>query len=285
MPKNTLLKRIRVDFSVTKEIKRYVCLYIIVSNGIHIIDTGVSGAEAIIEDYLKSIGRNIFEVRNILLTHSHPDHIGSAFAIKELSDCTVYAPEKEISWIENIDKQFAQRPIPSFYTLLNKSVSVDKPLKDNDTLILDDGVTIKVIDTKGHSGGSISFLWVEQGELFTGDAIPVPGDMPIYVSAGDSMETLKRLLVLGGVRRYLPAWDNTYDNESGKIKIKESLEFLLLIDKTVKTVLENSDKKDMDKIYSQVCTSLNLNHLFQNPLFKASIYSNIKENQAIVYGN
>jgi len=89
MQTNIQMQRIRVNFKVTEGIDRFVYLYIIVSKGIYLIDTGVAGTETIIEDYLKSIGRNISEVKSILLTHSYPDHIGSAFKIKELSNCTI----------------------------------------------------------------------------------------------------------------------------------------------------------------------------------------------------
>ena len=275
METNTKLKRIRVDFKVTEKIQRFVYLYVIISKGIHIIDTGVAGTETIVEEYLKSIGRDISEVKSILLTHSHPDHIGSASRIKELSGCTVYACEAEKSWIENIDQQFAERPIPNFYTLLNKSVNIDKTLKDNDILTLEEDVTIKVINTKGHSAGSLSFLWIEQGDLFTGDSIPAPEDVPIYVSAKDSIETLRKLLALDGVKRYLPAWDDMDDQETGRYKIIESLDYLLLINDTVKNIITDSGDIDTDEIYAMVCAALNM----QNPLFmfKASVMANITE--------
>ena len=266
-----------MSFNVTEEIERFVYIYVITARKTHIIDTGVAGTERIIEDYLKNIGRKISDIESVLLTHSHPDHIGSAFAIKELSNCTVYAPEAEMSWIENIDKQFSERPIPNFYSLVNKSVAVDKALSGSDILMLEDGVTIKVIDSRGHSAGSLSFLWIEQGELFTGDSIPVPGEIPIYVSSKDSIETLERLLALDGVKKYLPAWDDVYDKEKGVVKIKKSLDFLLLLNNTVKKVWADSDDKDAEKIYARVCASLKLDHLLQNPLFKTSVYSNIKE--------
>lgn len=274
---NEKLHRIKINFNVTKEVERFVYIYLIVSNYIHLIDTGVAGAEKTIQEYLKSIGRNISEVKSVLLTHSHPDHIGSAYKIKELSNCNVYACEAEKEWFENIDKQFAERPIPNFYTLLNKSVVIDKVIKDSNVLKLEDGITIKVFDSKGHSAGSLSFLWIEQGELFTGDAIPVIGDIPIYISVNDSIETLKRLLCHNGVKRYLSSWDDIYDEKSGKENIKKSLDYLVQINNMVKKIYKGSNNKNMDEIYIQVCYALDLNHLIHNQLFKNSIYANINE--------
>jgi glyoxylase-like metal-dependent hydrolase (beta-lactamase superfamily II) len=273
------LHRIKVDFSVTKDIKRFVYLYMIVSKDVHVIDTGVAGTEKVIGDYLKSVDRDIHDVKNILLTHSHPDHIGSAHEIKKSSNCTVYASEAERSWIEDVDKQFEERPIPNFHTLLKDSVPVDRILGDDETVVLEEGVTIKAIVTKGHSAGSLSFLWVERGELFTGDSIPVTGDIPIYVSAKDSIETLERLLSLERVERYLPAWDDVYDADTGREKMSEARDHLLLIDETVKSIMENFEEEDEGEIYSRVCDALGLKHLMQNPLFRTSVRANIRENR------
>jgi len=156
-------------------------------------------------------------------------------------------------------------------------VVIDKAIEDNDVLTLENGITIKVIDTKGHSAGSLSFLWIEEGELFTGDSIPVSGDLPIYVSAADSIETLRKILSLNGVKRYLSAWDDICDKKTGKEKIERSLEFLMLIDNTVKDVLADQVDGDMEGTFAKVCTILDVGRFVQNPLFKTSIYANIRE--------
>ena len=271
------LQRIRVDFNVTEAEERFVYLYLIVIDGIHIIDTGVAGSDLLVSDYLKSIGRDISEVKTILLTHAHPDHIGGAAAIRAASNATVFASAPEKPWIEDIDTQFAERPIPNFYTLLDASTEVDRVVAEGDVIALEDGLTINVIDTRGHSAGSVSYLWVEQGALFTGDAIPVVGDIPIYVSAKDSLATLEKLRSLEGVAHYLPAWDEVYEKETGKAKIEESLAHLQEIDDAVRKVLEQGDAGERDQVYEKVCATLGLEGLVRNPLFKTSVSANIKE--------
>ncbi|MEA3369373.1 MAG: BrnT family toxin, partial [Candidatus Ratteibacteria bacterium] len=81
----------------------------------------------------------------------HPDHIGSARNIKEKSNCEVLAHEGEKEWIENIEKQCSDRPVPGFKSFVNKSVKIDKLIKDNDLIELEAGISIKIIHTPGHS--------------------------------------------------------------------------------------------------------------------------------------
>jgi len=273
---NNKLHRLKVTFNVTKDIERFVYMYLIIDEGVHLIDTGVNGSEKIIADYLESIGRNIAEVESILLTHSHPDHIGGAKLIKELSHCTIYACEQEKTWIEDIDVQFKERPIPNFYNLINKSVEVDKVIRDGDILSLATGITMKILDTKGHSQGSLSFLWTEENVIFTGDAIPVVGDIPIYVSAKKSVESLEKLLIIGA-NQFLPSWDDVLNAKEGIKNIEKAIGLLDKIKATVTDTLEQSPDSSKEEAYKSVCLALNLEHLIENPLFKQSIFATINE--------
>jgi glyoxylase-like metal-dependent hydrolase (beta-lactamase superfamily II) len=244
--------------------------------GIHLIDTGVRGAEKSLANYLTSIGRSIYEVKSILLTHSHPDHIGGANSIKELSHGRVYACQQEKVWIEDIDVQFRERPIPNFYNLVNKSVDVDRVIGDGGILSLEAGITIKTIDTRGHSQESLSFLWVEENIVFTGDAIPAVGDIPIYVSAEDSLKSLAKLLNIGA-NQYLSSWDEVFNEQEGKNAINKAFVLLDKIKTTVTNEWEQFPNSSKEEIYTSVCTALNLQHLIENPLFRKSIFSTIDE--------
>lgn len=271
------LHRLKISFKVTENIERFVYMYMIIGEKIHIIDTGVAGSETYISNYLAELGRYMKDIDNILLTHSHPDHIGSLQTVKELSKCTVYACDKERSWIEDIDIQFKERPIPNFYGLVNQSAQVDIAINDGDILKLESGITIKVLETNGHSQGSMSFYWIERQILFTGDSIPVIGEIPIFISVKDSVNSLKKLLAFREVDYYLSAWDNVFDNESGRENIEKSLAYLLLIEKTVKDILSQNTDISKEEAYVKLCDTLGLKHLFDNPLFRQSIYFTINE--------
>jgi len=271
------IHRIKIVFNITPNIERSVYMYIIEGKKLYLIDTGVDGTEKIIADYINTIGRKTQDIEAVLLTHSHPDHIGGVCEIKNMSNCEVYACHAESEWISNINKQYEDRPIPNFYKLLNKSVKIDKYLKDGDLLELEENITIKVINTKGHSEESLSFYYIQEKALFTGDAIPIIGDIPIYISAKQSIETLEKLINIKNIDHYLSAWDEEKDHISGLKAINDAIDHLKNIDTSVKNIILKYPNKNREEIFNIVCKELGMEQFSINPLFKKSIFSNIDE--------
>lgn len=148
-------------------------------NGLTLIDSGFSKNAAAIEDAIRSIGRQPGDLTNIVLTHAHPDHLGSA---AHLSDGTV--PVSIHDGDADIAKQgIIQQTMSPGPGLLNQilfralignkpaefpSFEVDRLLVDGS--ILDIAGGIEVIHTPGHTAGHVSLLWnKDRGVLFAGD--------------------------------------------------------------------------------------------------------------------
>ena len=117
---------LQIDFEITlspeKKLSRFVNVIIIFGNKITLIDTGVKGSEEKIFAYIKRNNRHFSEIETIILSHSHPDHIGSAAQIKELTGCKVLAHRNEKDWIENQRRNLHRPPIsysPSFIEQIN----------------------------------------------------------------------------------------------------------------------------------------------------------------------
>ena len=259
------IHQLKIEFHVTQEIKRYVYVYIIEGEACYLIDSGVDGAEEIIADYLHSIGRKLTDIQGIFLTHAHPDHIGSAAKIKEMTGCKVYASAGERRWISDINLQFAERPIPNFYTLVNRSVPVDEILKDGDHVELEQGLTIKVIGTPGHSCDELSYLLPEKHCIFTGDAIPVRGDIPIWIERDANRSSLEKLRGLKDIDVFYPAWDVTYTKEQAMCKIDDAMILMDEIQQNVDRCRENASTAD--ELVMQVCDAMKTPHVLKNPLF------------------
>jgi len=227
--------RIPVGPGVTLD--RFVYSYLIYGDTITLIDTGVAGCEKDIFEYIRSTNRDPSEIALIILTHSHPDHIGAARAIQKVSGCSIAAHPAERAWIEDVELQNRERPVPGFAILVGGSVQLDHELVDGESIEPDDARTgeMLVFHTPGHSKGSISLLLHSDGTLFCGDAVPVAGDLPVYEDAVASVQSVKRLRGLNGIRVLLSSWDEPRTGDDVYRQMDKALDYLQKIHEAILT--------------------------------------------------
>ena len=72
----------KIPVSPEMTVDRFAFVYLIFGDKIYLIDSGVAGAESAIREYILKQGREPKEVSSLILTHSHPDHLGAAGSIK-----------------------------------------------------------------------------------------------------------------------------------------------------------------------------------------------------------
>lgn len=242
---------LQIDFEITlspeKKLPRFVNIILILGEKITLIDTGVKGSENIIFDYLQKQNRDSSEIDSIILSHSHPDHIGCAALIKELTNCKVFAHELEREWIENIEIQNKQRPVPGFLYLVDKSVIVDEFISDNQRMIIQDGLTLKFIKSSGHSKGSLNIIFEEDKILFTADSIPLKNDIPNYANYLELMESLEVIKKNNEFKTLLTSWTPplTDKDEISKM-ISEGEEYMKRIDSVVKDCYKDKNVNSLD---------------------------------------
>lgn len=186
--------------------ERFVYSYLIVGKTICLVDTGVAAGAPLILDYIERLGRTPEEISLILLTHAHPDHIGGCEPIKTHSRARVAVHPAERRWVEDVQAQYRDRPIPNLFELVREGAPVALELTDGETISWEEGKTIRVIGTPGHSPGSLSFYYEEEGVLFSGDAVPAEGSIPIYEDPLASVASIGKLSALAGVNVLLSSW-------------------------------------------------------------------------------
>ena len=136
----------------------------------------VASAERSSSKPSKRPGESREEIDLLVLTHSHPDDIGAAKAIRGKTGCLVAAHEAEKGWIEDVDLQSRERPVPGFHALVGGSVPVGRSLADGDVIELSESHPLKVLHTPGHSTGSICLLYGTDRVLFSADTVPIRRD-------------------------------------------------------------------------------------------------------------
>ena len=84
---------LRLDFEINlaphKKIERFVNCIIVFGKKITLIDTGIKNSACNIFNYIKENGRDIADIETVILSHSHPDHIGSAAKISRITSYNV----------------------------------------------------------------------------------------------------------------------------------------------------------------------------------------------------
>ncbi|MFZ1896666.1 MBL fold metallo-hydrolase [Methanoregula sp.] len=213
---------------------RFVNVYLVFGDGITVIDTGFNGSEKLIYEDIRSTGRDPSDIDLVVLTHSHPDHTGSAKAIHDLTGCTVAAHLLDIPAIENVDPILLKSPAPGVPPIVGGPVTISRILPEGATISLGRGITLEVLHTPGHSPGSISLLLREKMALFTGDTVQAPGRAPIYTDPVALVRSIRRLAKIQGVRHYLPSHDMPAGGDVTYSRLEDSLDYIRRVHAAVK---------------------------------------------------
>jgi glyoxylase-like metal-dependent hydrolase (beta-lactamase superfamily II) len=267
----------KIPITPNSSIERFVYSYLIYGETITLIDTGVAGGEVQIFETIRSSGRSPSEIALIVLTHSHPDHIGSASAIQQKTGCSIAAHPAERAWIEDVDLQNRERPVPGFATLVGGSVNIDHELNEGDSIEPDETREgeMQVFSTPGHSAGSISLFMHNEGALFSGDAIPIPGDMPVYDDALLSVRSVNKLKTIRGIRVLLSSWDEPRKNGYAYRQMDLALKYLQHIHEVV---LDSAGmgNPDLMELTIKSAAILGLPPTAVNPLLARTFAANLR---------
>jgi len=257
-------------------LERFVYAYLIIGGRICLIDSGVASAEGFMFEYVEKVGRRPEEIRFLVLTHSHPDHIGAAKAIREKTGCLVAAHEAERRWIEDVDLQAGERPVPGFHNLVGGSVPVGRSLADGDEIELWEGHSLRVLHTPGHSAGSICLLYGKDGALFSADTVPIPGDLPIYEDIVESVRSLQRLRQLPGVEHLLAAWDEPRKGHEVDDTLTGGLQTLQRIHSIVTGLAGETVPGNPVELCGKALAAMGLAPALANPLIARSFLSSLR---------
>ena len=149
-----------------------------------IVDTGIPGSADALEAALVSAGLEWTAVRQVILTHNHPDHTSGAPEVL----ARAYLAQL---WIGAAD-------IP----LLRSAAA--RPAYDGDEIF-----GLRVVATPGHTGGHISLFDPGTGTLLAGDAIwnlggTLTGSAPQFTWSGElAAASVRRLGTLTFERAYM----------------------------------------------------------------------------------
>lgn len=143
-----------------------------------LIDAGFPGKEATVFRAIRGLDRSPDQLKHLIFTHGHPDHIGSAAAIVRETGARTYMHPLDIPIAESGGPFRPMKPAPGLLGPVlcglffhpNKRlepVAIDQPLTAGEVLPIGGG--FEVIHTPGHCAGQVALLWRPGRMLFAGD--------------------------------------------------------------------------------------------------------------------
>ena len=148
------------------------------ADGLTLVDAGIPSAANKIVKQLSSADHDVTEIKRILITHAHPDHVGALPALLRQCDAELIMAETEYPILEGEQaiprapveqlSGIARRLRPTETTLMG--LKAGRVVADGDRL--DDVMGgLQIIATPGHSPGHLSFWHPDTRILFCGDVI------------------------------------------------------------------------------------------------------------------
>jgi glyoxylase-like metal-dependent hydrolase (beta-lactamase superfamily II) len=177
------------------------------AGGIWLIDAGIEPGADRIGGGLRALGRTPRELRGVIVTHLHGDHVGGLAAVKEHTGAEVWMQAEDAAAVREGVRGRALEPGPGpLRSMIVRTIgrasagrtgvpiAVEHDVHDGDVLPIP-GMT--AVHTPGHTRGHLALLLPRDGGvLFAGDAATNFGRLgggPIYEDVAEGERSLRRL--------------------------------------------------------------------------------------------
>ncbi|MDA4129715.1 MAG: MBL fold metallo-hydrolase [Thaumarchaeota archaeon] len=143
-----------------------------------LVDTGTSAGGKKILDYMKNtLSKQPSDLKTIVITHAHIDHIRGALSLKKATGAKVAIHEQDAEFLARRKKLSTPRGgtgvLFRFFSIFFRALAMepDIRLKEGDQI----GASLKVVTTPGHTPGSLSLYDNQRKLVFVGDSIITRG--------------------------------------------------------------------------------------------------------------
>jgi len=157
-------------------------------NGLVLVDTGNPGSQKRILNAVSKIGKNPKDIKLILLTHRHLDHIGSSAFLKKESGATLVSHQFEKPYVAetlviitprawSLYGRIARRLLAvgssmiKFLRLVKYQPTHVDEVSDEETILDAVGLDGSVVWTPGHTKGSVSLFLNKSRVAIIGDLL------------------------------------------------------------------------------------------------------------------
>lgn len=200
-------------------------------DGYLMIDTSYPEKYRKLKEELKKIGVNLSQIKHVLLTHSHIDHVGFAARLREQTHANIIVHENALPYLSrgqrknfespaNLKSKIFEKVAVNLYhwgndfppLIINEHDTVIS--RDDDKTLRDIGIPGKILCTPGHTQDSISVV-LDDGRAFVGDltmdTLKSNDHKPLLIdNMGDLKDSWEKI-VDEGAKIIYPAHGSSFD--------------------------------------------------------------------------
>ena len=118
-----------------------------------------------IEEILAILAKHQLRVKAVVITHAHIDHIGGAQKLKAATGAPVYMNARDQELYNHLDVQAGWLGMET-----PERTEIEVNAREGDSLTLG-GAEFQILETPGHTQGSISLLIPVENKLIAGDTL------------------------------------------------------------------------------------------------------------------
>lgn len=158
-----------------------------------LVDTGTGLSAPLLDRDLRRLGTSADRITDVVLTHSHIDHIGGLIPILDSASPTIHLQREEAERINSGDMELT---LADTFGGKLPPIRIDDLLEEGQVLTFGD-VSLEVYHTPGHSIGSICLYSEDLSLMLTGDTMFPDGSFGrVDFPTGDPsklVESLRRI--------------------------------------------------------------------------------------------
>jgi len=118
-----------------------------------------------IQDILALIAKHNLQVKQIVITHAHIDHVGGAMKLRAATGAPILLNQNDYALLKMLDMQAAWVGMAS-----PGKVEIEHSVAQADT-VKAGSLVAQVIHTPGHTEGSVCLYFPAEGKLIAGDTL------------------------------------------------------------------------------------------------------------------
>lgn len=213
------------------------------SKGYILLDTGWAGTFSL---FCKALGEkniSVQDIKYIIISHFHPDHMGIAQNIAKLGAVIVIFDIQQ-KYVHAADSTLSKDKRINFLPIADDKIKIISIAKSREFL-REAGIAGEILHTPGHSNDSISLL-LDDGSLFVGDLNPL---YELELHKGTEIyESWERLLARNPVKVYYGHAKTAELDHISAVETRKNKELYFL----VKQIMKYLDKgKTLEVIHEK----------------------------------